>query len=237
MEKESIFGVKVCVTSYEEILNFIDKDIINKKKSFVVAINPEKIMKTRKNEFLKKILNSASYQLPDGIGIVYASKFRNGRIRKRITGIDLMEKICFLASNNNYSVFLYGSHEEVLDKTESVLIKKYESINIVGKISGYGKTDSEIVEIINKKQPNILFVALGSPKQEYFIYNNMLKIKCNIFMGVGGSFDVISGNVKRAPVWMQNKGLEWFYRLVKNPKRIVRQIKLIPFFVLTIFKK
>lgn len=237
MKKENVLGVNVCITDYEEILKYIDIDIINNKKSFVVAINPEKVMKARKNESLKNIINNANYQIADGIGIVYASKLRNGKINKRITGIDLMDKICSLASNKNYSIFLYGSHNDTLIETERALREKYKSLNIVGKISGYGNVDNKIIKVINKKNPDILFVALGSPKQEYFINNNMEKLNCKIFMGVGGSFDVISGNIKRAPVWMQNKGLEWLFRLIQNPKRIVRQIKLIPFFIISILKK
>ena len=237
MKKENILGINVCITDYEEILRYINIDIINNKKSFIIAINPEKVMKARKNKFLKNIINNANYQIADGIGIVYASRLNNGNIKKRVTGIDLMDKVCFLASTNNYSIFLYGSHKDILCETERVLIEKYKSINIVGKISGYDTTDAKTLKIINKSKPDILFVALGSPKQEYFIYNNMNKLNCKIFMGVGGSFDVMSGYTKRAPVWMQNNGLEWLFRLIQNPKRIVRQIKLIPYLIISILKK
>ncbi len=237
MEKENVFGIDVCITSYEKILKSLNDDIINKKKSFVVAINPEKIMKARKNTSLMELLNNADYQIADGIGIIYSSRFRHGKIKKRVTGIDLMEKVCYLASEENYSIFLYGASDDVLSETVNVLKEKYKSIKIVGKISGYNRKENEIVRIINNSKPDILFVALGSPKQEYFIFKNMKKINCKIFMGVGGSFDVISGKLKRAPVWMQRCGLEWLFRLIQNPKRIVRQIKLIPFFVMSIFRK
>lgn len=236
MKKENILGVDVCITSYNELKDKIDKDIKNKSKSFIVAINPEKILKARNDEKLRKLLNNATYQIPDGIGVVYASKLKKGKISSRITGIDSMEMLCSLSNDKGYKIFMYGAKDEIISKAKQNLEKKYKNINIVGYINGYEKDNKKIIRAINKSKADIVFVALGSPKQEIWITENMDKLCASIFQGVGGSFDVFSGNIKRAPKWMQKSGLEWFYRLIKEPKRIFRQVKLVKFFGLVITK-
>ena len=237
MTKENILGIDVSVTSYEDLKEAINEDIEKKKKSFIVAINPEKVLKARKNQELKDLLNKASYAIPDGVGIIYASKIKKGQIKSRITGIDCMDMLCGLASDKGYKVFLYGAKKEVIEKAKIKLEEKYKQIKIVGTIDGYEKDDKKIVKQINESKAEIIFVALGSPKQENWIMEHMEKLNVSIFQGVGGSFDVISGNIKRAPLWMQKAGLEWLYRLIKEPKRIFRQLKLVKFLFLIIFSK
>lgn len=237
MTKENILGIDVSVTSYEDLKEAINEDIEKKKKSFIVAINPEKVLKARKNQELKDLLNKASYAIPDGVGIIYASKIKKGQIKSRITGIDCMDMLCGLASDKGYKVFLYGAKKEVIEKAKIKLEEKYKQIKIVGTIDGYEKDDKKIVKQINESKADIIFVALGSPKQENWIMEHMEKLNVFIFQGVGGSFDVISGNIKRAPLWMQKAGLEWLYRLIKEPKRIFRQLKLVKFLFLIIFSK
>ena len=236
MNKENILGVNVSVTSYDELKKYIEEDIKNNKKSFIVAINPEKILKAREDKKLKELLNSADYQIPDGIGVVYASKLKKGKIKSRITGIDCMEMLCSEADDKGYKIFLYGAKKEVIKEAKKRLEEKFENIKIVGAIDGYEKNNDKIIKEINKSKADIIFVALGSPKQENWILENKDKVCIKIFQGVGGSFDVISGNIKRAPMWMQKIGLEWLYRLIKEPKRIFRQIKLVKFLVLVLFK-
>ena len=237
MNKENILGVNVTVTDYDSLKKSVEKDIKNNKKSFIVAINPEKILKARKDESLKELLNNADYQIPDGIGVVYASKLKKGKIKSRITGIDCMEMLCEESNLKGYKIFLYGAKKEVIKEAKHKLEEKYKNIKIVGTIDGYEKDNDKIIKAINKSKADIIFVALGSPKQENWIVANKDKVRIKIFQGVGGSFDVISGNIKRAPKWMQNLGLEWLYRLIKEPKRIFRQIKLIKFLGLVIFKR
>ena len=237
MNKENILGIDVSITSYEELKNNIEKDIKNNKKSFIVAINPEKILKARQDENLKNLLNNATYQIPDGIGVVYASKIKKGKITSRITGIDCMDMLCNLANEKQYKIFMYGAKKETILKAKENLIKKYPNIKIVGTVDGYEKDNEKIIKTINKSNADIIFVALGSPKQENWITSNMDKLCVKIYQGVGGSFDVLSGNIKRAPKVMQKLGLEWLYRLIKEPKRIFRQLKLIKFLFLIIFNK
>ena len=237
MIKENILGVEVSPLSYEDLKRNIEGDIENNKKSFIVAINPEKILKARKDEYLKELLNNATYEIPDGIGVIYASKLRKGNIKTRITGIDSMEMLCKLSEEKKYKIFMYGAKEETIKKAKENLEIKFPNIKIVGTINGYEKDNDKIIKAINKSKADIVFVALGSPKQEYWITENMNKVNAKIFQGVGGSFDVFSGNIKRAPKWMQKIGLEWLYRLIKEPKRIFRQIKLVKFLWLALIEK
>lgn len=229
MEKEEVLGIYVCNTTYEELKQCIKNDIEQNRKSYIVTVNPEKVIKASKDKSLKKILNEARYQIPDGVGIIYASKLKKGKIKTRITGIDTMEMICALSNEENFRIFMYGAEADTLEKAKQNLEKKYKDINICGYINGYEKNTETIIEKINNCKPDILFVALGSPKQEQFIAKNIDNIDCKILLGVGGSFDIISGKKKRAPKWMQEKGLEWLYRLIKEPKRFFRQTKIISF--------
>ena len=233
--KENILGVKVNVTTYSKLKKLIDEDIKTDKKKMIIAINPEKILKARKDKKLQNMLNNADYTIPDGIGVIYASKLKKGNIKSRITGIDCMEMLCSLASEKKYKIFMYGAKKEIINKAKDNIEKKYPGINIVGTIDGYETDNDKIIKEINATKPNIIFVALGSPKQENWILNNIDKLNCNIYQGVGGSFDVFSGAIKRAPKQMQKMGLEWLYRLYKEPKRIFRQLNLIKFIVLVIF--
>ena len=232
MNKESFFGVDVSVLTYELLRTKIIEDIKNNVKSTIIAINPEKLMTARKNLELKKLLNSSTYKIADGVGVVIASKIKRRNIRSRVTGIDCMDMLCQLSNDKGYKIFMYGAREETISKAKVNLKNKYPNIKIVGYINGYEKNKDLIIKKINEAKPDILFVALGSPKQEFWIKENMEKLDVNIFQGVGGSFDVLSENIKRAPKWMQNIGLEWFYRLIKEPSRIGRQLKLFKFLIL-----
>jgi N-acetylglucosaminyldiphosphoundecaprenol N-acetyl-beta-D-mannosaminyltransferase len=235
MDKESILGVDVCAFSYQQLMQEIDRDIQEKKKALCVAINPEKIMKAQEDKALKELLNSATYQIPDGIGVIIASKLSKGQIRERITGVDLMLHLCSLAAAKGYKVFLYGAKPGIADKAKQELEKKYKGINIVGTIDGYEQDDEKVINAINQSGAHILFVAKGSPTQELWILNHMDRLGVSIYQGVGGSFDVISGHVKRAPSFYQKLGLEWLYRLISEPKRFRRQLAL-PLFMIRVLK-
>lgn len=235
--KENILGVSVSNLNYKELATAIINDINKKRKVFIVAINPEKIMKARTDESLKELLNKASYQIADGIGVVLASKLQGGNIKSRVTGIDSMLKLCETAAKYNKTVFLYGAKPGVAEKAKQKLEERFPGLQIVGVIDGYEKNQSKIKELINGAKPDILFVALGSPKQEKWIIEHMNDLHPYVFQGVGGSFDVISGNLKRAPEFFQRVGLEWLYRLIKEPWRWKRQLLLIKFLFIVIFKK
>lgn len=237
MEKEKYLGVNVCCLDMNEVIDEVDNIIKEKVPSFVVAINPEKLIKADKDPQLKELLNSASIQIPDGVGVILASKLKGGHIRSRVTGIDLMQAICQRAAEKNYRVFLLGAKPGVAEKAGNILMERYKGLNIIGVQDGYFKEDREAIDVIKKASPDIVFVAMGSPKQEYWIKNNMKEIGASLYMGVGGSYDVICGNIQRAPEWMCKAGLEWLFRLIKEPWRYKRMIVLPGFLVKAALRK
>ncbi len=235
--KETILGFNVLNTDYDNLINNIFTDMNNNKQNFLVNINPMIILNFYKNKKYIKIFNDEKYQIPDGVGIVFASKFRKNIIKNRITGIDLMEKICEESAKQSKTIFLCGAKPNVAAKTQKKLENKYKKIKIVGCCDGYIK-ENEMIEKIKKSNPDIVFVALGSPKQEEFILNNRNILKnVKLFMPVGGSFDVISGNIKRSPEFYQNMHIEWLYRMIKEPRRIKQNILLIKFIFLVLLTK
>lgn len=235
MNRERYLGVNVCCIDMEEALNEVEDIIRDKKPSFVVAINPEKIMKAKKDEGLRKLLNSAAIQIPDGVGVLIASKLKRGSIKKRVTGIDLMQNICKRASQKGYRVFLLGAKPGVAKRAAEILKEKYTGLNVCGIRDGYFKDEDNVIDEIRESRADIIFVAMGSPKQENWITGNMEKYNVPLSMGVGGSFDVICGNIKRAPDFMCKMGLEWFYRLIKEPSRYKRMMALPVFLFKVIF--
>ena len=237
MEKENILGFDVCNISANNLINNIFQDYNNNILNFIVNINPEIITKNYKNNKLKRIFNAQKYQIPDGIGIILASKIHRKKIQERITGIDLMNCICKESVKYDSKIFLYGSKNDICIKAKNELELLYPNIKIVGTCNGY-EEESTVIEEINKSNADILFVGLGSPKQEEFIINNKDILRnVKIFMPIGGSLDVISKTLKRAPNWIIKMNLEWLYRLFQEPKRFFRQLILIKFMFLVLFRR
>ncbi len=164
-------------------------------------------------------------------GIVWASKKKNGNIKTRITGIDLMMEICKKSQEYSSNIYLYGSENGIAEKAKIELEKQFSKIKIIGTSDGY-EDEIKVLNKLKAEQIDILFVGLGSPKQEEFIIKHKNELKAKILMPVGGSFDVISKTKKRAPQWVIKSNLEWLYRLIKEPKRISRQLKLIKYIIL-----
>ncbi|QMT16862.1 WecB/TagA/CpsF family glycosyltransferase [Planococcus maritimus] len=229
--KEEILGVTINKETEQQLLDKIQTDIEIGRKSRIVAINPEKVMMASKDPALRTLLNESTYQIPDGVGIKIASRMRGGEIRERVTGIGMMDALLQLAHKHGHRIFMYGAKKATVELAAQNIQKKYPNLVVAGTLDGYEKDPAKIIETINAAQPQILFVALGSPKQELFIRENMEQLNVNIFQGVGGSFDVYSGNVKRAPKLFLNTGTEWLYRLASQPTRIKRQMALPQFLI------
>ena len=180
------------------------------------------------SEFLE-VYNNADLVLTDGMLLVWISKFLKTPIKEKVSGSDLFPKVCKLADEKGYSIFLLGAAEGIAIKAAENLKNKYKNLNIVGTFSpsyGFEKSKSEIEEIIkkvNEAKPDILAVGLGAPKQEKFIYKYKNKLNVPISLAVGASIDFEAGNIERAPKWMQKSGLEWFYRFLKEPKRMFKR--------------
>ncbi|MGD6842206.1 WecB/TagA/CpsF family glycosyltransferase [Bacillus infantis] len=231
--KEQFLGVDVCGENYEQLASLLLKDIDEGRKSFIVAINPEKVMKAKEDPALKDLLNTATYQIPDGIGIILASRLKGGQIRERVTGIDMMLNLCKMAAGNGKSIFLYGAKPGIAAEAADKLKEMYPGLTVAGVLDGYEKDEQKVVDTINHANPDIIFVAMGSPRQENWIIKHMNTLAPSVYQGVGGSFDVISGKIQRAPEAFQKLGMEWFYRLMKEPWRWKRQI-LLPKFLLAV---
>jgi N-acetylglucosaminyldiphosphoundecaprenol N-acetyl-beta-D-mannosaminyltransferase len=233
---ENILGIDVTALDYEGIINEIDQVIRNNEKANVIAVNPEKFIAMEKSPELKELISDATFKIPDGIGVILASKLKGGQIRSRVTGVDLLVEILKLADINRYKVFLYGGKPEVVSRTKEVINEDYSGVQVVGYSDGYQKDQESLIKQINDSGAQIIFVALGSPKQELWIKENMARLNVNIYQGVGGSFDVLSGNVQRAPELFRKTGTEWFYRLATQPSRFRRQLALPRFLLKVLFK-
>jgi N-acetylglucosaminyldiphosphoundecaprenol N-acetyl-beta-D-mannosaminyltransferase len=237
MLNESILGVNVSTYNYNELINELDYTIKENKKARIVAINPEKIMMAREDKEMMGLINGSTYQIPDGVGILIASKLLSGKVTSRVTGVGLMEKLLELAHAKKYRIYLYGAKEEVIVQAKNTINQIYPDAIISGYSNGYTKDQASLINDINESKADILFVALGSPRQEKWIAENYEKLHVKVFQGVGGSFDVISGNVKRAPAFFQSTGLEWLYRLASQPSRFKRQLALPKFLFHVLMKK
>jgi N-acetylglucosaminyldiphosphoundecaprenol N-acetyl-beta-D-mannosaminyltransferase len=235
--KETILGVDVSTDNYDALTAKLLKRIDNREKAFIVAINPEKIIKAQEDPSLMELLNSADFQIPDGIGVILASKFKGGQIRERVTGIDMMLKLCETGAKHQKRIFLYGGKPGRADEAKVKLEEMYPGIQIAGTLHGYEKDQQIVRETINQSQADIIFVAMGSPAQENWIIANKDTLHPCVYQGVGGSFDVISGKIERAPEAFQKLGLEWLYRLMKEPWRIKRQAVLPLFLIRAVTSK
>ncbi|WDP90539.1 MAG: WecB/TagA/CpsF family glycosyltransferase [Desulfobacter sp.] len=216
---------------------FVDK---GDRVHTIFASNPEKNYSVPKNPFLYKMFQEADLLIPDGIGMVMAANWIHGASIKRVPGCELMQNICSLAERRGYRIFIYGAREEVNDAAVGELMRRHPKLKIAGRQNGYlddDKTD-ELVRRINESKAQILFLALGSPKQEFWIAKNRNRLHhVRVCQGIGGTLDVLAGTVNRAPEFYCKTGLEWFYRLMAEPSRIGRQIKLPIFAAQVVMKK
>lgn len=212
-----------------ETLNEIDKLIQKKNCSYVVTPNVDHIVRLEKDEELQKVYKNASLILTDGKPLIWISKWYKTPIKEKISGSDLFPTVCELAANKNYTMYLLGAAEGVADTAAKNLMQKYKGLNIVGTYSppfGFEKDKKELDKIkeqIQKVHPDILIVGLGCPKQEKFMYYHCKELGVPISFGLGASIDFEAGNIKRAPKWMSNHGLEWLYRFSKEPKRLFKR--------------
>lgn len=214
---------KLYKKSKESYYKILEKDLKNKNKKFIVTVNPETLMIAEKDLELKEILEDDSVSfVPDGIGVVKAAKMIGVDVKERIPGIEIAEKLFEFANESKKSLYLFGAKQEVLNNLKEKIEKIYPNIKLLGMTNGYVENKDEEFQKIIKKEPDIVLVALGIPAQEKLIYKYFKDFKKGIFVGVGGSFDVLSGTKKRAPQIFIKTNTEWLYRILKEPKRIKR---------------
>ena len=211
----------------ENIFYSILEDLLTtNKKKFIITVNPEIIMKSYKNIVIKEmLLNDNNILVPDGISIIKKAKQYNINIKERITGVDISSKALEICNKNKKSIYLFGSKKEVLDKLIININQKYPNINIVGFSDGYVEDKDKVMQEIISLSPDLILIALGVPNQELLINKYIEKAKKGVFIGVGGTFDVLSGCKKRAPKLFIKLNLEWLYRIICEPTRLKRFIQ------------
>jgi N-acetylglucosaminyldiphosphoundecaprenol N-acetyl-beta-D-mannosaminyltransferase len=235
--KNELLGVGLDADSKDDLYKKVLSLARAKKASLVVRPNAEIITYAQTNPEFKQILNSANCSIPDGIGVLLASKILGVKIAGRFGGPESMFEIIKLVESNNLSVYLLGSSEEVVRLAARNIKKALPKIGLVGFHSGYLEANDEIIDEINKKRPDIIFVGMGSPLQETWVNEYLRKFDSGVFVMEGGSFDYLSGKVRRAPKFIQKLGLEWLYRLIREPKRLRRQLRLPKFIWLVVREK
>lgn len=207
----------------EEFNKIIHNNLTKNKKMFIVTANPETMMKSETDTELNKLLNDKDTILvPDGIGVVKASKMIGYDVKERIAGIDIANTLLDYGNKLKKTIYLFGSKQEIIDSMKDVLKEKYPNLKLVGSSNGYVQDKDKVFEEMSKLKPDIILVALGIPLQEKLIYKHLSLFDKGIFVGVGGSFDVISGHKKRAPQIIIKLNLEWLYRIICEPKRLKR---------------
>lgn len=234
-KKEPVLGFDVDLFSFEEAGQYVHCHLQESKGMQIVTINPEMIELGRKNSDFARILNGADLIIPDGVGVKIALKIK-GVNQENIPGIEFAKKLISLCELEGYSVGLLGAKEEVVQKVKENLQKEHPSLNITYLRNGYFSDEEGniIKEELRAISPKVVLVALGAPKQEFLISELREIMPESIFIGVGGSFDVWSGNVKRAPMVYRRLGLEWLYRTVKEPKRFKRIFPTLPMFLIQV---
>ena len=239
MEFINILGVKISALNMEESVNKAKEFLLGDKTSVIFTPNSEIVMNAYKDKNFLDIINSADMRTPDGIGLIYASKILKTPLRERVAGFDLTMNLLGSLNDMGKSVYFFGSAPGIAMEAKTKIEEKYPGINVCGVSDGYFDEikEKKIIDDINNKNPDLLLVCLGSPKQETWIFNHKNELKCKLMMGVGGTLDVISGNVKRAPDIFIKLGLEWFYRLLKQPSRIGRMMALPKFLITVIMKR
>lgn len=237
-DKVNILGVYVDMVNIpqaaDRIIRFFDEDRLHK----VYTPNSEIIMAAYKDESFKKLLNNADLLTADGIGVVYASRILGKPINERAAGFDIACEVLERINGTSRKLFLFGGKPGVAEQARDNLLKKYPSLNIVGCRNGYFKPEDEpeIVKEINDSGADLVFVCLGAPKQEQWLDRNSDTLKARVAMGIGGSLDVFAGTAERAPKFFCDHGIEWLYRLIKQPSRAGRMLALPKFGLTVLFK-
>ena len=250
--KKEILGVEVTDASSERILEYVFTFLAEKReKMYIVTPNPEIITYAARHEGYKNVLNAAGVALCDGAGLLWASRVLGIPLKERISGVDFMEKLCKESVRKTVSVGFLGGRNNVAERTAECLKEKYPGMNVSfvaeeWSEEGFMTTEKYQDQEKNKKMLNtkylihntdvidILFVAFGFPKQEEWMAENLKKLPVRVMMGVGGSFDYLSGEVRRAPKFVRSLGLEWLFRLIRQPWRLKRQIDLLKFVTLVL---
>ena len=238
IERVEILGVKVDAVTMAEAVARVENLIAEKKSSLVATANAEMILNATHDSELKKILNAANLVVPDGAGTVWAARHLGKQMPERVAGFDLVQELMKISPARGIKFFLFGAAPGIADKAKLKAEALYPGIKIVGTRNGYFKPEDEpeIISQIKNSRADILLAALGVPKQEKWLFKYKDELKVPVSIGVGGTFDVMAGVVRRAPLWMQKARLEWLFRAMLQPSRAGRLLAL-PKFVWKVHKQ
>lgn len=231
MSRIDVLGVSFDNLTMDEAVEKALELVSRREAAYVCTPNPEIVMAARENAALRAALDGADMVLADGVGVTKAASMLGTPLKSRVPGIDFAQSLIARLAGQGGSVYLFGAKPGVAEAAAAKLTEQYPGITIAGTSDGYFKDDSDIIEKINASGADFVMVCLGSPKQELWMASNSGKLSVGLMAGLGGSLDVLAGNVRRAPEAWRKLGLEWLYRVIKEPKRIGRIAKL-PLFVL-----
>lgn len=225
MKKKRLFNVDFDALTMAETVSLVDNKIQQHHGVHLLGVNADKINELDADSEMQRIVSEAEIINADGASVVLASKLLGKALPERVAGIDLMQELLMLARQKGYSVYFLGAKEAVVKKMVAIFEQQYPDLKIAGYRNGYFSKDnwSEIAADLSQKAPDIVFIGITSPIKEYLIDYLMKQQVQSIFMGVGGSFDVLSGNIKRAPLWIQKSNLEWAYRVMQEPRRLFKR--------------
>lgn len=222
----TLMGCQVDNLTMEETLGRVEGFIQSGRPHQHVVVNVDKLVKASRDPGLRSIINECALINADGMPVVWASRLLGKPLKERVAGVDLFEALMARAGDKGWRVFLLGAREEVVRAVKDTYERKYPKLQICGYRNGYWKGEAEEAQVaaqVKDSQADLLFVAISSPKKEQFLGRYQAEMKIPFAMGVGGTFDVAIGKVKRAPLWMQKSGLEWFYRFLQEPRRMFRR--------------
>lgn len=243
MEKQPLLNTYVNNMNMRETIQTIEKLITAEKNSYVIPINVDVVMKIESDSYLKKITDQADMVLVDGMPLIWISKWHKCPVKAKISGSDLVPLLCKYASRKGYSIFILGGQEGIAEKAERNLKRDYAGIKVAGTYApplGFEKDRMELDKInrmISDAHPDLLIVCFGCPKQEKWIYENYQKYDAKVSICAGATVDFLAGNISRAPKWMSEHGLEWFYRFLQEPKRMFRRYFVDDIKILKLVKK
>lgn len=230
-ERVEILGFHVDPISMDDAVNWVESKRGAESFHLLITADASGIVQAQDDPELGELYRKASVVTPDGAGILWAAKRLGAPITDRVSGVDLVERLCEQSSKTGLTLFFLGAAPGIAEAAREKLTAKYPSCKIVGVHDGFfaGKTDAEVAEEIGAVAPDVLLVAMGIPRQEKFLWNTQALSRAKVGIGIGGSFDVHSGLVKRAPGIVQSLKLEWAWRLLLNPKKISK-VRLLPIF-------
>ncbi len=235
--KIDVMGVRFDNVNMTEALERAKKILASDGADYVVTPNSEIVYEAMENPALRTLLNDASLVLPDGAGVVLGSKILGTPLKEKVAGVDFADNLLAHLAKTGGSIYLLGSKPGVAELAAEKMVQKHPGLTIAGLHDGYFKDEAPILAAINDSHADVLFVCLGAPKQEQFMVNHQKELNVRLMAGLGGTLDSFAGTVKRAPKWMIRCSLEWLYRLIQEPKRFKRMLRLPKFLWRVVWKR